>query len=82
VASFAAQVAAMHKADLILQQVICPQEGAEVLAGRTIGQAEAELLSLVPTEFKANVNVRTMWCLVTQLRNCSTKAENSEPTLW
>jgi nucleotide-binding universal stress UspA family protein len=60
VASFAAQVAAMHKADLILQQVICPQEGAEVLAGRTIGQAEAELLSLVPTEFKANVNVRTM----------------------
>ena len=48
VAAFAADLAAQHNARLILQHVIRPQERAEVLAGRTIDQIEADLLSLVP----------------------------------
>ena len=45
VADFAAELALQHNARLILQHVIRPQERAEVLAGRTIEQIEADLLS-------------------------------------
>jgi nucleotide-binding universal stress UspA family protein len=59
VANFAANLAATHKATLILQQVIPPQEGAELLAGRTIGQIEAELASMVPDTLRRKLVVRT-----------------------
>lgn len=45
---FAAEVAARHHAELVLQHVIKPQERAEVLAGRTIEDIETDLLTLVP----------------------------------
>jgi nucleotide-binding universal stress UspA family protein len=59
VASFAAELAARHKASLILQHVIPPQESAEVLAGRTLGQLENELASMVPPRLQDRVEVRT-----------------------
>jgi nucleotide-binding universal stress UspA family protein len=58
--SFAAELAAKHDASLILQHVIPPQERAEVLAGRTIDQIGAELLSLVPIELQNKINVQTV----------------------
>jgi nucleotide-binding universal stress UspA family protein len=60
VVSFAAELAAKHNASLILQHVIPPQERAEVLAGRTIDQIGAELLSLVPIELQNKINVQTV----------------------
>jgi nucleotide-binding universal stress UspA family protein len=58
VARFAAELAASHKAHLVLLQVISPQERTEVLAGRTIGQMEAELLDLIPAGLKASIDSR------------------------
>jgi nucleotide-binding universal stress UspA family protein len=60
VAAFAAELAAQHNARLILQHVIRPQERHEVLAGRTIDQVEADLLSLVPTELQGKISVQTI----------------------
>jgi nucleotide-binding universal stress UspA family protein len=59
VANFGAELAFRNKASLILQQVIQPQERAEVLASRTIGQIEAELPSLVPSALQHNISVQT-----------------------
>jgi nucleotide-binding universal stress UspA family protein len=59
VARFAAELAAHHKANLILQHVIPPQERDEILADRTLGQIEAELPSLVPPRLQHKVGVRT-----------------------
>jgi len=59
VARFAAELAARHKASLILQHVIPPQERDEILAGRTLGQIETELPSLVPPSLQHKVGVRT-----------------------
>ena len=59
VANFGAELAAEHNASLILQQVIPPQERAEVLADRTIHQIEAELLTLVPAKLQHKVSVQT-----------------------
>jgi nucleotide-binding universal stress UspA family protein len=59
VAQFAALLAAQHKASLILQHVIPPQQRDEILAGRTLGQIEAELPSLVPPRLQHKVGVRT-----------------------
>jgi nucleotide-binding universal stress UspA family protein len=59
VAQFAAELAAHHKASLILQHVIPHQEREEILAGRTLGQIEAELPSLIPPRLKHKVGVRT-----------------------
>ena len=59
VAQFAAELAARHKASLILQHVIPPQERDEILADRTLGQIEAELPSLVPPRLQHKVGVRT-----------------------
>jgi len=56
-ASFAAELAAEHHARLVLQHVILPQERAEVLAGRTIGQIEDELVSLIPIELQGKIAV-------------------------
>ena len=59
VANFGAELAAEHNASLILQQVIPPQERAEVLADRTIHQIEAELPTLVPAKLQRKVSVQT-----------------------
>jgi nucleotide-binding universal stress UspA family protein len=59
VARFAAELAARHKASLILQLVIPPQVRDEILAGRTLGQIEAELPSLVPARLHQKIEVRT-----------------------
>jgi nucleotide-binding universal stress UspA family protein len=59
VASFAVELADKHRANLILQHVIPPQESATVLAGRTLGQVENELFSLIPSRFQDKVDVRT-----------------------
>jgi nucleotide-binding universal stress UspA family protein len=59
VVRFAAELAARQKASLIVQQVIPPQERAVILAGRTLGQMEAELLSFIPGQLLAKLDVRT-----------------------
>jgi nucleotide-binding universal stress UspA family protein len=59
VASFGAELARRHKASLILQQVIPPQESSEVLDGRTFDQMEAELPSLVPAKLQNKIHVQT-----------------------
>jgi nucleotide-binding universal stress UspA family protein len=59
VARFAAELAARHKASLILQHVIPPQKRDEILAGRTLGQIETELPSLVPPSLQHKVGLRT-----------------------
>lgn len=60
VVRFAAEVAVQHKARLILQNVIRPQERREVLAGRTIEQIEADLLSLVPPELQKQLDIQAI----------------------
>ena len=60
VASFTAELAAQHNARLILQHVIRPQERAEVLAGRSSDQTEADLFAMVPLELQGRINVQTM----------------------
>jgi nucleotide-binding universal stress UspA family protein len=59
VAQFAAELAAHHKANLILQHVIPPQERDQILADRTLGQIEAELPSLIPPKLQHKVGVQT-----------------------
>jgi nucleotide-binding universal stress UspA family protein len=60
VASFASELAVRHNARLILQHVIRPQERAEVLAGRSIDQLEADLFSLVPPQLLDMIAVQTI----------------------
>jgi nucleotide-binding universal stress UspA family protein len=59
VAAFGAELAARRNANLILQQVIPPQEQAEWLAGRTLSQLEEELPFLIPARLHNIVNVQT-----------------------
>ncbi|MGA3010554.1 MAG: universal stress protein [Terracidiphilus sp.] len=59
VVGFAAELAARYNASLILQHVIPPQDSAQALAERTLGQIEAELPSMVPPGLQHKVNVRT-----------------------
>jgi nucleotide-binding universal stress UspA family protein len=60
VADFAAELAVHHKARLVLQHVIRPQDRAEELAGRSIDQVEADLLALVPVELQDQISVQTI----------------------
>jgi nucleotide-binding universal stress UspA family protein len=60
VAIFAAEVAFRHNARLILQHVIRPQDRAEVLAGRTIEEIEADLLCLIPAELRERISIQTV----------------------
>lgn len=57
VTQFAAELAAQHKARLILQYVIRPQERTDVLSGRSVGDIEHELLSLVPEELRGPLSI-------------------------
>jgi nucleotide-binding universal stress UspA family protein len=60
VVGFAAELAARHNARLILQHVIRPQERAEVLAGHTIDQIEADMMALIPAKLQGKIAVRTI----------------------
>jgi nucleotide-binding universal stress UspA family protein len=60
VAGFAAELAAQHRASLILQHVIRPHERAEALAGRMIDEIEKGLLSLVPVQLQEKISVQTI----------------------
>jgi nucleotide-binding universal stress UspA family protein len=60
VVGFAAELAAQHRARLILEHVIRPQERQEVLAGRSIDQMEADLLSMVPIELQDKIAVQSI----------------------
>ena len=60
VTGFASALAAQHNARLVLQHVIKPQERAQVLAGRSLDEVEADLLGLVPAEMQAKIEVQTI----------------------
>ncbi len=60
VAEFAAELAAQHEARLVLQHVIRPQERAEVLAGRSLDEVEADLLDLTPPDLQDKVEIQTI----------------------
>jgi nucleotide-binding universal stress UspA family protein len=60
VAAFAAELAVQHNARLILQHVIRPQERAEVLAGRSIDQIEADLRAMVPGHIGKKITVQSI----------------------
>jgi nucleotide-binding universal stress UspA family protein len=60
VINFAAHLAAQHNARLIVQHVIRPQERAEVLAGRSIDQIEADLVAMIPAELKGKTTVQAI----------------------
>jgi nucleotide-binding universal stress UspA family protein len=59
-ATFAANLAAEHKARLVLQHVIRPQDRHEVLAGRSIDQIESDLIALVPRELQERIEVQAI----------------------
>lgn len=60
VAEFAAGLALQHEARLVLQHVIRPQDRAEVLAGRSLDDVEADLLALVPGALQQQVQIQTV----------------------
>jgi len=60
VTAFAAELAAQHRARLVLQHVIRPQDTHQVLAGRTIGEIEDDLLRMVPEEFHERISVQAI----------------------
>lgn len=60
VAGFAAELAAQHRARLILQHVIRPQDRAEYLAGRSLDQVEADMLGLIPPKLQGKIAVQTI----------------------
>ncbi len=60
VADFAAELAAQHRARLILQHVIRPQDRAEFLAGRSLDDVEAQMLALVPEKFSGKIPVQAV----------------------
>ncbi len=60
VAAFAAEVAVRHRARLVLQHVIKPQERAEVLAESPIEAIEHELHGLVPEKLRRKLTVEAI----------------------
>jgi nucleotide-binding universal stress UspA family protein len=60
VAAFAAELAAEQNARLILQHVIRDQDRRETLAGRTIDQLEAELLTMIPKELQGRFTAKAV----------------------
>jgi nucleotide-binding universal stress UspA family protein len=60
VAAFAARLAAQHQARLILQHVIRPQEKAEVFAGRSMDEVEADMLALIPESLLGQIAIQTV----------------------
>jgi len=60
VAAFAAELAAEQHARLILQHVIRAQDRKEALAGRSVDELEAEVVSLVPEELQDRVTAQSI----------------------
>ena len=60
VADFAAELAVQHRARLILQHVIRPQDRAEFLAGRSLDDVEAQMLALIPEKLAGRIAVETV----------------------
>lgn len=60
VAAFAAELAVQHHARLILQHVIRPQDRVEFLAGRSLDELEANMLSLVPAELQGKIGLESI----------------------
>jgi nucleotide-binding universal stress UspA family protein len=60
VAALAAEVATQHQARLILQHVVRPQDRAELLAGRSLDEVEAQVLALVPEKLRGRISVQTI----------------------
>jgi nucleotide-binding universal stress UspA family protein len=60
VAAFAAELASLHHARLIVQHVIRPQDRAEFLAGRSLDEVEAEMIELVPKNLQGLIEVQTI----------------------
>lgn len=57
VVAFAAQLALLHKARLVLQHVLRPHDRTEVLAGRSLQEVESDLLRLVPISLMDKIHV-------------------------
>jgi nucleotide-binding universal stress UspA family protein len=60
VAAFGAELAAQHRARLILQHVIRPQDRAEFLAGRSLDEVENDMLALVPPALQGQIAIQTI----------------------
>jgi nucleotide-binding universal stress UspA family protein len=60
VAAFAADLAAQHSAQLILQHVIRPQDRAEFMAGHSLDEVEAGMLALIPAKLHDRIAVQTI----------------------
>ena len=60
VAGFAGELAQQHRARLILQHVIRPQDRAEFLAGRTLDEVEAEMIALIPERLQGQIEIQTV----------------------
>jgi nucleotide-binding universal stress UspA family protein len=60
VVPFAAELAAQHKARLILQHVIRPQERAEIMARRSLDEIEKDLMTLVPPKLQNQIEIQTI----------------------
>ena len=59
-AALAAEIAAVHKARLILENVLRPQDSAEELAGLTVSEIEKQLLSLIPEHLRDTVEAQAI----------------------
>lgn len=70
IAAFAAELAALHNARLILEHVITPQDRtgfdrpgfdrADLLAGRPLDELEARMLALVPRQLQGHIEMQTI----------------------
>lgn len=60
VAAFAAELAAQHRARLIVQHVIRPQDRAEFLAGRTLDEVEDGMMALIPLQLQGQIAIQTI----------------------
>jgi nucleotide-binding universal stress UspA family protein len=60
VAAFAAELALQHRARLILQHVILPQDCPETLANRSLDEVEAEIIALVPEQLQDEIELQTV----------------------
>ena len=59
VSAFAAELAAKHKAKLILQHVISPQDSYELAKGRSLDEIAKDLIRLIPDDLRGRVEVET-----------------------
>ena len=60
ITGFAATLAAQHKARLVLEHVIKPQDRTAFMAGRTIEETEQDMLSMVPDEQRKRLQVQSI----------------------